>query len=291
MTATTDPAAGRAAGDGEPDHRHLEAPRIRPWWLRPKAFVAALSLVVIAVILLRYGGGGLRFSLDSRPAPNTTFDWEYFWALVPDMLRGLFVTVQGTFAGFALAVVLGLFLAIARRSTVRWISWPVAGLIEFIRSTPLLIQLYFIYFALPDWGIAMSALVALMLGLGVHYATYCSEAYRAGINSVPKGQWEAATALNLGPFTKWSEVIIPQAIPNVLPALGNYLIAGLKDAPLGSAIGVTGILFMARTAQNRAFDSGVEPFTLIGIGFLLISIPAAWLIRRLERRIAYERIS
>lgn len=269
----------------------LVPPKIRPWWLHPKAGVALGVVVVAAVVLWRFGGGGLRFSTDARPEPGTTFDWDYFWALFPDMLRGLFLTVQATVAGFAVALVLGLLLAIARRSTRRWLSWPVALVIEFIRSTPLLIQLYFLYFALPAWGITLSALTALIIGLGVHYATYCSEAYRAGINSVPKGQWEAATALNLGPFTTWSEVIVPQAIPNVLPALGNYLIAGLKDAPLGSAIGVTGILFMAQTAASRSFDAGVEPYTLIGIGFLMISIPSAWLIRRLERRISYERIS
>ena len=286
MTATEKPTAPPSAPLGE---RHLTPPKVRPWWLHPTAFVAAGLAVVACLVLWRYGGGGLRFSTDARPEPGTTFDWDYFWALVPDMFRGLFLTVQATVAGFAVAVVLGLFLAIARRSSVRWLSWPVAGLIELVRSTPLLIQLYFLYFALPAWGITLSALTALIIDLGIHYATYASEAYRAGINSVPKGQWEAATALNLGPVTTWTEVIVPQAVPNVLPALGNYLIAGLKDAPLGSAIGVTGILFMAQTAASRSFDAGVEPYTLIGIGFLMVSIPAAWLIRRLERRISYER--
>ncbi len=123
----------------------------------------------------------------------------------------------------------------------------------------------------------------------MHYATYCSEAYRAGINSVGKGQWEAAVALNLSPATTWTRVVLPQAIPNVVPALGNFLVAGFKDAPLGFVINVTGLLFFANTLRSRAFRP-VEPLILIGIGFLLVSLPAAWLVRRLEERISYERI-
>ena len=166
-----------------------------------------------------------------------------------------------------------------------------AAFIEFVRSTPLLIQLFFLYYVLPTWGFRLEALVTLVLGLGIHYATYTSEAYRAGIDSVPKGQWEASTALNLGPLTTWTRVIIPQAIPNVLPALGNNLIAGFKDAPLGASIQVTGILAFATAAAGRSFDAGVEPYTLIGIGFLMVSIPSAFAVRRLEKRLAYERIS
>lgn len=266
-------------------------PPIRPWWLRPKVFVGAAVVLAVLAVLWRFGGGDIRFRTDLRPEPGSTFDWGYFFDLVPDMLRALWVTAQATLAGFALAVVLGLVLAIARRSKVKVISWPVALFIEFIRSTPLLIQLFFLYYVLPDWDITIAALTTLIIGLGIHYGTYCSEAYRAGINSVPQGQWEASTALNLGPVTKWTRVVIPQAVPNVLPTLGNYLVAGFKDAPLGASIQVTGILAFATAASGRSFDAGVEPYTLIGIGFLMVSLPAAWLVRRLERRISYERIS
>ena len=200
------------------------------------------------------------------------------------------VTAMATIFGFAVAAVLGFFLALGRRSKNRFVSWPFAAFIEFIRSTPLLVQLFFLYFALPDLGIVLSPMKALILGLGVHYGTYTSEAYRAGINSVPKGQWEASTALNLGPRTKWSKVILPQAVPNVLPALGNFLVAAFKDAPLGFSIQVAGLMFFATTIRAREFRP-VEPFLMIGVGFLLVSLPAAWLVRRLERRIAYERIS
>src|SRR3546814_6244447 len=82
-------------------------------------------------------------------------------------------------------------------STNRWIGWPVTGLVEFIRSTPLLIQIYFLYFVFPEFGIVLPALTAGVLAIGVHYATYCSEVYRAGLENIPRGQWEASIALNL----------------------------------------------------------------------------------------------
>ncbi len=94
--------------------------------------------------------------------------------------------------------------------------------------------------------------------------------------------------MNLTPLTTWTRVVLPQAIPNVLPALGNYLVAGFKDAPLGSSIQVTGVLFFARTEATATFRP-TELFTMVGVGFLLVSIPAGYLIRQLERRIGYDR--
>lgn len=266
-----------------------EAP-YRSWWQRPRVVVGLLLVAALVYTLYRLGTRRLRFTgTDLRADPTLAFDPAFAWSLVPDMLNALTVTALGTVLGFSVAIVLGLFLALGRRSTRRILSWPFAAFIEFVRSTPLLVQLFFLFFAMPDLGIVLSPLQTLTLGLGVHYATYCSEAYRAGINSVDKGQWEAATALNLGTGTTWGKVVLPQAIPNVLPALGNFLVAAFKDAPLGSAVQVTGVLFFATTTAGRTFRS-VEPFLLIGAGFLMVSLPAAWLVRRLETKIGYERI-
>lgn len=258
------------------------------WWQRPKTVLTLVGVAAAVAVLHWLGTRDLRFDTDVRKDPDLAFDFAYAWALVPDMLDALAVTAMATIYGFAVALILGLFLALGRRSTNRLLSWPAAGFIEFIRSTPLLVQLYFLFFALPPLGIVLSPLQALVIGLGVHYATYCSEAYRAGINSVPEGQWEASTALNLDTRTKWLRVVLPQAIPNVLPALGNFLVAGFKDAPLGAAIQVTTVLFFAQTIASRYFTP-VEPNLLIGVGFLIVSIPAAWGVRRLEKRIGYER--
>jgi polar amino acid transport system permease protein len=122
-----------------------------------------------------------------------------------------------------------------------------------------------------------------VIGLGVHYATYTSEVYRAGIEGVPKGQWEAATALNLPTSRVWRSVVLPQAIPRVLPALGNYVIAMFKETPLLSAITVLEMLAAAKGLGNETFRY-LEPLTMVGLLFLLVSLPASLSVRRLERR-------
>ena len=259
------------------------------WYRRPRVLLVLAGVAAFYYVLIRLGTRRIRFGTDVSPDGSTNWDWEFARSLIPDMLNGLSVTAMATVLGFSLALVIGFFLALGRRSRLRVVRWPVAFVIEFVRSTPLLVQLFFLFFALPDLGYTATPNTTLIFAIGVHYGTYCSEAYRAGINSVPPGQWEAATALNLGPVSKWLRVVLPQAVPNALPALGNYLVAGFKDAPLGFAIQVTGLLFFANTIQNREFRP-VEPYLLIGVGFLLVSLPAAWLVRRLERRISYERI-
>jgi polar amino acid transport system permease protein len=222
-----------------------------------------------------------------------TWDWEYAWEITPALVEGMLIIILATVLGIVIAVILGLFLALGRRSEKKWVSYPFAWFIEFVRSTPLLVQLFFLYYALPQVDFlpraisTLPAMTTLVIGLGVHYGCYSSEAYRAGINSVAKGQWEASTALNLKTTTKWRNVILPQAIPRALPPLGNYFVAMFKDAPQGSAITVAGVLFVARALQSADFRT-VEPFTIAGILFLIVSIPAAMLVRRLERRVAYE---
>jgi polar amino acid transport system permease protein len=225
--------------------------------------------------------------------PPARWNWEYAWEITPALIEGMMRTVFATLLGIVVALVLGLFLALGRRSERKLISYPVAWFVEFVRSTPLLVQLFFLFYAMPQIEFlprsisTLSPLTTLVLGLGVHYACYCSEAYRAGINSVPKGQWEASTALNLKSTSKWRDVILPQAIPRALPPLGNYFVAMFKDAPQGAAITYAGVLFIARALQSADFRT-VEPFTIAGILFLMVSIPAAMAVRRLERRVAYE---
>ncbi|HEY9556821.1 MAG TPA: ectoine/hydroxyectoine ABC transporter permease subunit EhuD [Acidimicrobiales bacterium] len=218
----------------------------------------------------------------------STWDWEFAREILPDMLRGLRVTVEVTVVGIAIALVLGLVLAMLRRSHRRAIRWPVGLMVEFIRSTPLLVQLFFIFYVLPDYDIRLSGWSTIVIGLALHYACYTSETYRAGIESVPKGQWEASTAINLTRMQTWRHVILPQAIPTALPALGNYVVASLKDAPLASSVSVVGILAVAKEIQGDTFR-GMEPFTIAGVLFLLVSVPLAILVRLLEKRHAFER--
>lgn len=220
------------------------------------------------------------------------WDWEYASDIFPTLLEGLYILVRATLAGIVVAVILGLFLALGRRSERRWISYPFAWFIEFVRSTPLLIQLFFFYYALPTMDIfgvqlVFGAELTLIAGLGVHYGCYASEAYRAGIDSVARGQWEASTALNLNSYTKWRNIILPQAIPRTLPTLGNYFVAMFKDAPLGAVITVPDMLAEARALGSATFRY-MEPLTIVGLLFLAVSIPAATMVRRLERRVHYE---
>lgn len=215
------------------------------------------------------------------------WDWEYAWEILPDLLDGLWITIQATFFGIILAMILGLAFAILRRSEVRAISWPTAWVIEFIRSTPLLVQLFMLFYVLPHYGIRIDAFTTGVLALGIHYATYTSEVYRSGIEGVPRGQWEASTALNLSTMTTWSRVILPQAIPVVIPSLGNYLVAMFKEVPLLAFITVFDVLGEGKAACTRNFQC-VEPYTLVGVLFLIVSIPSSILVRQLEVHLARQ---
>jgi polar amino acid transport system permease protein len=211
------------------------------------------------------------------------WDWSAAAEALPHLIDGLKVTVLATAGGMLLALVLGLVLAVWRRARSRWIAWPAVALIEVIRSTPLLIQLYFAYFVFPDYGWNTPLVVGILV-LGVHYATYTSEVYRSGIEGVPRGQWEAATALNLSPVRTWTRIILPQAIPPSVPALGNYLVGMFKDTPLLFAITVQELLAEARNYSAMTFNY-VESYTLVGVIFLVLSLAAMALIRYTERRL------
>lgn len=214
------------------------------------------------------------------------WDWDYTVEILPTLARGLLVTVEATLLGSALAFALGLVFALLRRSRIPVLSQVTWAFVEFVRSTPLLVQLYFLYFVLPDLGLKFGALTTGVIGLGLHYATYTSEIYRAGIDAVPRGQWEACTALSLPRSRVWTGVILPQAIPRILPALGNYVISMFKESPLLFGISIIELVGAAFEAGSRTL-SYIEPLTVAGLFFLLVSYPCSVLLRRLERRLDF----
>lgn len=214
----------------------------------------------------------------------TGWDWEYAISILPALWRGLQVTLLATLLGSLLAFTLGLVFAVVQRNRIPVLTPIVRGFVELIRSTPLLVQAYLIYQVLPGVGITLSSLAAGAIALGIHYACYTSEVYRAGIDAVPRGQWEAATALSLPRSRVWTGVVLPQAVPRVLPALGNYVISMFKEVPLLLAIGLVEVVTVANQQTAETFRA-VEPLTMAGILFLLISYPASVLVRRLERRV------
>jgi polar amino acid transport system permease protein len=210
------------------------------------------------------------------------WDWSYAWQILPDLLAAAVITIEATLLGFAVAAVLGLVFAILRMSQNPWIANPITGFIEFVRGTPVLIQIFFMFYVLPQFGITMPALLTGVIALGLHYATYCSEVYRAGLENIPRGQWEASTALNLTPYRTFKDVIIPQAIPPVVPALGNYFIAMFKETPLLSAIAVVELMQTAKILGSFSFRY-LEPITLVGAFFLLLSLVASMGNQQFER--------
>ncbi|MEB6660879.1 ectoine/hydroxyectoine ABC transporter permease subunit EhuD [Achromobacter ruhlandii] len=212
------------------------------------------------------------------------FDWSFALEILPTLGSALVITIQATLLGMLVAVTFGLALALLRRSRLALLSLPTAFVIEFVRSTPLLVQMYFLFYVLPLTGVQMSPLATGIVALGLHYATYCAEVYRAGIEAVPRGQLEAARALNMSPWRTAVGVVLPQAIPPVVPALGNYLVAMFKDTPLLSAITVVELLQQSKMIGSTTFRY-TEPLTLVGVLFLALSLIAAWGVRGLEARL------
>ncbi|MFD1779213.1 ectoine/hydroxyectoine ABC transporter permease subunit EhuD [Fredinandcohnia salidurans] len=214
------------------------------------------------------------------------WDWNMFFGSLPMIFKGLWVTLGVTIACYLFAMVFGFAWVVLKRIPFKPFQWVVSFVLEFIRSTPPLVQLFFLFFGLPMVpyvGVSLSPFTVAVLGLGVHYSTYISEIYRSGIQSVDKGQWEASIALNMSVKDRWTKVILPQAIPPTIPMLGNYLIIMFKEVPLTSTVGVAGMLLMADKfgARNWAY---LEPYTLVAIFFLLLSYPSAILIKKLENK-------
>ncbi|MEE2032867.1 ectoine/hydroxyectoine ABC transporter permease subunit EhuD [Rhodococcus chondri] len=210
------------------------------------------------------------------------WSWQRAGEALPVLLDGFKITLLATVLGFLLAAVLGLVIAIVRRSLPSLLAKLLGAVVEFIRLTPLVVQLLFVYYLLPQF-------TALQIGiavLGVHYSTYMAEVYRAGIDAVPVGQWEAATALSLSPARTWRAVILPQAVRRVVPALGNYAVSMFKDTPFLFTITVVEMVTAAQQFGARNFQY-LEPLTLAGLIFLVASYPTSLLVRRLERRLAY----
>ncbi|MDQ0777021.1 ectoine/hydroxyectoine ABC transporter permease subunit EhuD [Streptomyces aurantiacus] len=213
-----------------------------------------------------------------------TWDWSAVGDFMPHFWDGLLVTLQALVLGSLISFALGLVWALLMRTPTRWVRWPVGVVTEFIRNTPLLVQLFFLFYVLPEWDITFSAMTTGVVAIGLHYSTYTMQVYRAGIEGVPAGQWEAATALNLPMTRTWTAVILPQAIRRVVPALGNYVISMLKDTPMLMAITVLDMLGEARLFAQQNFQF-TEPLTVIGVAFIVISYPASLLMRALERRL------
>jgi polar amino acid transport system permease protein len=216
------------------------------------------------------------------------WDSKFAISILPELLKGLWVTVQITLAGIVIAMVVGLVIAVLRFSRIPVLSHVLSFYVLFVRGTPLLIQAYCVFFILPMYGLSLSPMTTGIVVIGLNYSAYTAEVYRAGIDDVPRGQWEAATALNLPVGATWTRIVLPQAVRSVIPVLGNYLIQMFKDSAVLSAITVFELLAHAQAIGSSNFRY-LEPLTIAGLLFLLVSYPASQLVRRLERRLAPSR--
>ena len=215
---------------------------------------------------------------------NAEWRWDFAYEILPKMLWATLNTIMAAGIGYAIAVVVGLIFLIGQRTPYKVINILVREIVEFIRSTPLLIQLFFLYFVGPQFGIILSAWVTAMITIGLHFGTYLSEVYRGALEGVPKSQWEACRALNFTTLYTYRRIVLPQAFPIAIPGMGNYLVGIFKDTPLLSTIGVAE-LFHAATSVGGEHYRYLEPYTMVGIIFLVLSIPAAMGIRKLERSV------
>lgn len=213
------------------------------------------------------------------------FDVEKALTMLPVLLAALPVTIQATFGGMTLALVIGLVVAIARMSGIPPLAFAAQSYVEFIRGTPLLVQLFFLFYVLPQFGLTLDAFLTGIIGLGLHSGAYLAEVYRSGIQGVARGQWEASVALNFSSVHTWTRVILPQAVPPVIPVFGNYLVSMFKETALLATITVQELLGAAQAEAARSYRY-FEAFTLVGLIFLALSYPSAVLVRRLENRFA-----
>ena len=212
---------------------------------------------------------------------DTSSEWAFAVSIFPILMLGMLVTLEATVLGFFIALVLGLVLAILKGVPTRFVSWPANLVAEFLRDTPLLVQLFFLYYVLPDYGIILPAFLTGALALGVQYSAYMSEVYRAGLEAVTRGQKEAARALNLPASRTFTHIVLPQAIPRIIPALGNYLVSIMKDVPVLSVVTVLEMLNVAKIIGDRTFDYLV-PLSMVGGIYLVLTLVASAGVRYLD---------
>lgn len=215
------------------------------------------------------------------------WSWETFFDVLPLIYDAMWATLGLTIASFAFALLFGFVWTALRYVRFKPFTATINFIMNFIRTTPPLVQIFFLYFAWPQVpyiGYAFSPWMVGMLTLGIHFSTYIAEIYRSGIEAIPQGQWEATTALNFSTWKKWTKMVLPQALPPVIPMLGNYLIIMFKEVPLTSAVGFLGMLLVAKN-YGADYYAYIEGLTIVGLFFLILSYISSILIQRLEKRL------
>jgi polar amino acid transport system substrate-binding protein len=232
------------------------------------------------------GGAGQKNSDVAYEMTSTSFNWrEAVWRLA----RAAGITVLVAFGSMFIALLLGMPLAIGQSKGPRWLQWLCTIYIEFFRGTPVLVQLLFLYFGLPTIGLAMPGWLTALVGLGLNYAAYESQVYRAALEAIPRGQWEASYLLGMNPLLAFRRIILPQAFRIALPPMTNDFVSLFKDTSVAYAISVWELATAYRELANASGQ-----FLLLGVAvsifYLAMSLPMAHLARRLERRLQHRQV-
>ena len=217
------------------------------------------------------------------------FDLDFAFSVTPMILTGLGTTLWIAIAASLCAAVLGFVLEILRRSN-RWVGYIMRFVIDVIRSTPVLVQLYFIFFVLPVYGLTLPAAASGVLGLAIYYSGYLAEVFKGGIDSIDTGQFEAGKALGLRRSDVIISIILPQMLRNVAAPMGNYFVSALKATPYLAVISVPEMLGIAMEVGSNSFRYA-EPMVAVGIIFLILALCINYFVRLLERhlQVAHQR--
>lgn len=202
---------------------------------------------------------------------------------LPILLQGLKFTVLVTLGSLAISTVLGLVWALMRVSGIAWLALVAKVIVNTLRGIPILVQLFYIYFVFPEFGVALTALQASIIGLGIAYSAYHSENFRAGIEAIDHGQIEAAQSIGMGWFLMMRRVILPQAIKVILPPYGNIMIMMLKDSSQASTITVAELTLQGQILASSTFKN-MTVYTLVALLYLSMSLPLIAFVGWLERR-------
>jgi His/Glu/Gln/Arg/opine family amino acid ABC transporter permease subunit len=203
---------------------------------------------------------------------------------------GLLMTIFLTIISGATSLVAGVFVALGKMSKRRVLRTVINAYVTAIRATPLLVQLIFIYYALPFAGIRLNPLEAAYIGLSLNLTAYLSEVYRGGIESVAKGQYDAAAALGMRPSVAMARIIFPQAFRTLIPTLGNYMVSLFKDTSLASVVTIQELMFKGQIIAAQNYDY-MTIYSMIFILYFVVGYPAIKLVTLLEKRMknGYKR--
>lgn len=210
-------------------------------------------------------------------------NWEYILQALPRFVDASIMTLHLAFWGIVLSLLIGLFCAVIMAYKVNALSWLVKGYIELSRNTPLLIQVFFLYFGLSKIGIKLDGFTCGVIGLAFLGGSYMAEAIRGGLEAVSKGQIESALSIGLTPFQAFRYVIFPQAFAIAIPAIGANTLFLMKETSVISAVAVAEIMFMAKEIIGMDYKTNEALFLLV-VFYLIILLPMSIFIRYLERR-------